>query len=168
MKKGDIVLIDTNVIIECHRTSCWNALSSFYDIHTVLKVMEETQTGYQNRATQQQIDYTLLKQSIKHIYDVTELDRATQALSGSTSLSNLDPGERDLLTYATMLKGDVWLLCSPDKAAMKAAYNLTWLNRIVSLESLLKACGHRVQLTLKDNYTEAWQSKTKTQIILGT
>ncbi len=41
-EKGQIVLVDTNVILEAHRVSCWNTLASHFRLATV----EETQTGF--------------------------------------------------------------------------------------------------------------------------
>jgi hypothetical protein len=40
--KLKIVFVDTNVIIEAHRTGCWKALAASYDIHTVEAVREES------------------------------------------------------------------------------------------------------------------------------
>lgn len=35
-----VVFVDTNVIIEAHRTGCWEALVGSYDVHTVETVAE--------------------------------------------------------------------------------------------------------------------------------
>ena len=43
------VLVDTNVIIECHRAGAWAALAGGYAVETVEKCVEETQTGFQRR-----------------------------------------------------------------------------------------------------------------------
>ena len=44
-RPGQIVLVDTNVIIEAHRTGCWKVLASHFPIHTVEKIVEETDIG---------------------------------------------------------------------------------------------------------------------------
>jgi hypothetical protein len=40
--KDDVFLIDTNVIIEAYRVSCWNALAGRFKLVTVETVIEET------------------------------------------------------------------------------------------------------------------------------
>lgn len=163
MKAGDIVLVDTNVILEAHRVSRWHHLSSNFEIHTVSKVLEETQTGYSNRDSAGEIDYVTLKNSIHHVYDVTESDLVEFGMLFPQIL-NLDDGERDLLIYAKKMDKDCWLLSSPDKAAMRVAHTFGWIERLVSLECLLGAINTAAQIPLRDNYTEAWNSKTKMMI----
>ena len=43
------VLVDTNVILEDHRTGSWRALTGGYDVETVEDCVTETQTGFQRR-----------------------------------------------------------------------------------------------------------------------
>ena len=50
------VLVDTNVILECWRVGAWRALTSGYRVETVEDCVIETQTGYQRRRPEQQID----------------------------------------------------------------------------------------------------------------
>ncbi|MFT4273712.1 MAG: hypothetical protein QM578_22115 [Pantoea sp.] len=164
IKAGDIVLIDTNVIIEAHRVSCWPALSQQYQFHTVATVMEETQTGFQNRTSPQQIDFGQLSQSMTHIYTVTEPDRIRCTFS-HPDIMGLDPGEQDLLIYASKAGQACWLLASPDKAAMRVAHKIGWLEQMVSLESLLKSIN--LYPKLAKNYTQQWHSNTSQNIRLG-
>lgn len=166
MKAGDIVLIDTNVIIEAHRVSRWKNLSSNFELHTVEKVIEETQTGYQKRANEEQIDQQDLVASFSNIYKVSKSEIAVTVLT-SPEISNLDAGERDLLIYASKCTGDCWLISSPDSAAMRAAHKQGWLNKIVSLESLLETINCPAKIELKDNYTKKWDETKKSQIRLG-
>ena len=56
MNQNSIVLFDANAIIESHRVNCWNQLAEYFDLRTVAKVIEETQTGYQNREPETWID----------------------------------------------------------------------------------------------------------------
>ncbi len=136
IKAGDTVLIDTNVILEAHRVACWQNLSRLYHFHTVSTVMEETQTGYQHRSRPQQIDYFQLTVSMGHIYEVTQVDLMSCTLD-QPQIMGLDPGERDLLIYARKAGENSWLLASPDKAAMRVAHAIGWLDRMISLENLL-------------------------------
>jgi hypothetical protein len=50
------VLVDTNVILECWRINAWRALAGGYREETVEDCVIETQTGYQRRRPEQQID----------------------------------------------------------------------------------------------------------------
>ena len=50
------VLVDTNAILECFRVGAWRALAGGYGVETVEDCVTETQTGYQRRRPEQQID----------------------------------------------------------------------------------------------------------------
>jgi hypothetical protein len=43
------VLVDTNVILEAHRSGSWRALTGGYGVETVEDCVNETQTGFQRR-----------------------------------------------------------------------------------------------------------------------
>lgn len=153
-KKGQIVLVDTNVIIESHRVKCWNAIADYYALETVEKCVEETQTGAQNRSPEENVDRAKLISSLTAVHRVTEIEKATFLLRQKVQL---DPGERDLLSHAAG-RQDAWIISSPDKAAMRAAFAEGWLDRLVSLETL---CNHlRIKLArnLQRNYSREWHS----------
>lgn len=57
------------------------------------KVVEETQTGYQNRAQEEWIDEARLRAAFGHIADITEEQRA--AFNIAHQHPSLDPGEKD-------------------------------------------------------------------------
>ena len=166
MKAGDIVLIDTNVILEAHRVSRWQHLSDHFKVHTVSKVIEETQTGYQKRTREEQINQKKLTESFSEVHPVSEHDIASTMIS-SPEIFSLDAGERDLLIYASKLAGDCWLISSPDSAAMRAAHKQGWLDKVVSLESLLETIHCKSDIKLRENYTKKWDEKKKSQIKLG-
>lgn len=160
-----IVLVDTNVILEAHRTGCWAQISQYFALHTVGKVVEETQTGYQNRVQEEWIDEVELRATFACIADVTEEQRvAFNIVHGHPSL---DDGERDLLIYAEMLQGPAWLLNSPDMAAVRFAHVNGWIDRIMSLEAMTSHLRARLRESLRANYTERWLSGKKTGLILG-
>lgn len=167
IKSGDIVLIDTNVIIEAYRLSCWEHLSKTFELHTVSKVLEETQNGYNNRSTET-VDYDSLKQSFHYVHDVTQQELLVCNMKHPDArILDLDPGERDLIAYATSLGKNCWLLCSPDKAAMRTSHSLGCLDNIVSLEALLDITSLQLRSKLKDNYTESWHSRIRVSILMG-
>jgi hypothetical protein len=161
-QKGEVLLVDTNVIIEAHRVKCWKALCDFYRIETVEKCVEETQTGASNRHPSEIIDYSVLKRQLSEIHHVTPLQRADFILKNKIPL---DDGERDLLAHIAT-RTDIWILSSPDKAAMRAANEMGWLDHLVSLEA---ACRNIKLSTppLKQNYTEEWHSVERVKLRLG-
>jgi hypothetical protein len=160
------VLLDTNVIIEAYRTGCWNTIAGYFALETVEKVIEETQTGAQNRAPETRIDETKLRTSFSHVEDVTNEMRAQFHQAFPQAL--LHSGERDLLVYAgTLAVGEAWLLNSPDMAAIRHAYSRGWLDRLVSLEALNGHLSGKLGSALRDNYSEQWLSVRRTRLILG-
>lgn len=163
-QQKQIVLVDTNVILEAHRTGCWVTISQYFELHTVDKIIEETQTGFQNRSSTQTINETSLRASFANIEIVTEEQRA--AFNLTHSHPPLDPGERDLLVYAETLPNNVWFLNSPDMAAVRFVYNRGWADRLVSLEAMASHLKARLGENLRYNYTEQWLSRKRTSLYL--
>ncbi|MFZ3084933.1 hypothetical protein [Rhodoferax ferrireducens] len=165
-RPGQRVIVDTNVIIEAHRTGCWNTIANYFAIETVEKVIEETQTGAQNRSPETLINELVLRASMRHVAMVTDEMRAK--FHESFPLAVLDPGERDLIVYAgTLTTADTWLLNSPDMAAVRHAHVRGWLDRVVSLEAMNRQLKGRLSAGLRENYSEQWLSIRRTRLILG-
>lgn len=160
--RDDIVLIDTNVIIEAHRVSCWNALAARFKLVTVEKVIEETQTGYQNRSPGQNINAMTLRSSFHHIEAISDLERAEFLLNHSEI--HMDAGEQDLAIYSLRLPAQpVWYLNSPDRASVNFASTQNWLDRMVSLEQMANHVGARPRGDYAKNYTTSWLNQVKTE-----
>jgi hypothetical protein len=51
-----VVLVDTNIILACWRNGAWRALTSGYAVETVEDCVTETQTGFQHRRKEEQVD----------------------------------------------------------------------------------------------------------------
>jgi hypothetical protein len=83
MARG-IVLVDTNVIIECHRAGGWRALAGGFSVETVTDCVAETQTGAQRRRPEQRIDEAGLRESLAAVHDV---DKAQQAAAFTSRCS---------------------------------------------------------------------------------
>jgi hypothetical protein len=158
-------MIDANVIIEAHRTGSWGALSDYFDLRTVTKVVEETQTGFQNRDPETWIAEVALSASLGKVTTITELQRVT--FNVNHDHPSLDDGERDLIIYAESLTDSDWLLNSPDMAAVKFAFGNGWGDQLVSLEAMTSRLKIRLASSLKYNYTERWLSDKKTKLLLG-
>ncbi len=158
---GQIVLVDTNVVLEAHRVGCWASLAQFFSLHTVEKVIEETQTGYQNRSIEEEIDPRKLRSSFRGIVEIDDLARAEFLIEYPET--QLDPGERDLAIYAAGLDLDrVWWLNSPDNATLRHAKTRGWLDRLVSLEAMGKRVGQRP--AVRGNFTQAWLEQKRLQL----
>jgi hypothetical protein len=163
MKKGDRVLIDTMVIIEAHRLSCWSGIRDFFSLETIEQCVIECATGNRLRTGYVPVDGEKLGTGIL-VHPATEAMRTTLVARDPRS-ARLDPGERDLLAFALSLAG-AWLLCAPDKAAILSAHRLNWLDRVVALEEMALVAGLRKQ-GYGLNHTKRWLREFKTKIQLG-
>ena len=77
------VLVDTNAILESFRVGGWRALAGGYGVETVEECMTETQTGYQRRQPEQQINGAELRASLVSVHAVG--DRGTRQSGGERS-----------------------------------------------------------------------------------
>ena len=158
------VLVDTNVILECHRTASWRALTGGYAVETVDDCVTETQTGFQRRRPEQRIDGLELRRSLSAIHEVSRRERAELAMRAPDIA--LDRGEASLWAHAAH-RDDAWLLCGPDKASLRFGIRLGFRERLVSLERLLDDAGHRPTPALRQAYTRKWHNRTVGQLVLA-
>src|SRR2546430_792982 len=133
------VLVDTNVIIECFRVSAWRALTGGYQVETVQMCEIETQTGLQRRRREQQIELSVLRESLKAVYPVSDAERAA-ALLRDEQFAFLDAGEQMLWAHA-ITRSDAWVLCGPDKASLRLGIRLGFRDRLVALGRLVLDVG---------------------------
>jgi hypothetical protein len=158
------VLVDTNVILECWRIGAWRALTGGYGVETVEDCVTETQTGYQRRSPEQQIDHAALVGSLKAVHKVGDKERAAAVVADS-QFSFLDPGEQSLWAHART-RSDAWVLCGPDKASLRFGVRLGFRERLIALEELLQGAGHRPAVALRLQYTSTWHTKTLGELAL--
>jgi hypothetical protein len=157
------VLLDTNVILEAHRTGSWKALTGGYGVETVEACVIETQTGFQRRRKELQIDEAELRAKLVGVHKVTDVQRAALLVRGHGI--NLDPGELDLWAHA-MTRKDTWILCGPDKASLRYGVRTGFRDRLVSLERLLEEVGFPVKGKLRGNYTAQWHASALNELVL--
>ena len=103
------------------------------------------------------------------VHHVDDLERAMFGL-GYPEAQNMDAGEPDLFAhaYGRVARGDdVWILCSADKAAVRAAVALGWKDQLQSLAALVSTVGARVSTPLADHFGERWLSEFRTACLLG-
>ena len=162
ISRGEAVLIDTNVILEAHRTACWNHLAGFFVLKTVDACVVECETGNQQRGVAVPVDIPLLRASA-HIERSTprQIAELRFRLAGKVSL---DPGEESLIAYACR-HANAWVICSPDKAAVRACFILGFQDRVVALEDLTESSG--IAVDLRRNYTRNWLANFRTDLLLG-
>ena len=161
--RGTPVLVDTNVIIEAHRTRTWRALVGGYGVETVDDCVTETQTGFQRRRSEEAIDRDQLVESLANVHAVSDLDRANLAVRVDGIA--LDLGEWSLWAHARG-REEPWVLCGPDKASLRCGVRLGFRDRLVSLQGLLHGVGHRPKVALKRQYTTKWLDRTLGQLVL--
>lgn len=101
--KGDIVLVDTNVIIEAHRARCWKAVVNAFKIQTVEKCCEEAATGDKRRADYVAVDVEEMKKVVVvHPVGLLELAQIETQLAEP---DRIDIGEKHLLAHALSQTG---------------------------------------------------------------
>lgn len=150
------VLVDTNTIIEAHRTSAWKALTGGYAVETVEAVEAETHTGFQRRDPEERIDQAALRASLKAIHPVTSAQKARLKLMLMELDIDLDDGEFALWAHL-LERGDDWRLCGPDRASLKFGVKNGRRDRMISLEALLADAGMaKTRPPLRENHTKAW------------
>ena len=159
------VLVDTNAILECWRAGAWRALTGGYRVETVEDCVIETQTGYQRRRPEQQIELSALQASLAVVHKVGDAERAAAVLL-DPMFGFLDVGEQSLWAHALM-RNDAWVLCGPDKASLRFGVRRQCRDRLVALEDLLQAVGHRPATALRTNYTSRWLAGTLTEIVMS-
>lgn len=158
------VLVDTNVILECNRIGAWSALAGGYTIETVEDCVTETQTGFQRRRAEQQIDAKALRESLVAVRAPGNRELAVVAVRAPDIA--LDVGERSLWAHA-LTRTDGWILCGPDKASLRFGMRLGHRDRLVALERLLDDVGHRPKTPLKLAYTSKWLERTLSELVLA-
>ena len=162
MQQGQIVLVDTNIIIEAFRARCWKALTAYYRVETVEKCYEEALTGDRLRPGYVEVDPAVLKGKLV-INRVASLELAALALT-CPDADALDAGERHLFAHAHK-RSDAWIATCADRAAVRIAFALGWKERLCSLELLSKLTGAKP--ALKRHFTEDWLSQVRTDFMLG-
>ncbi|MFT4926823.1 MAG: hypothetical protein ACI8WB_002922 [Phenylobacterium sp.] len=169
MKANDILILDTNVIIEAHRTGGLSAICGGFSIHCVEKVIEETQTGHQKRKPEFNINENLLRDKFTCIVTIDE-DDVEDAMEDLEGFETIHAGEQHLISYIanSMIQNDnVWFVSSPDSAAMKVMVKAGWKDNIVSLEKAYNIIRFRPQKPLEDHFKTKWTSERITFHILN-
>lgn len=157
------ILIDTNAILQAHKQGCWNALIGRYSIETVEECVIETQTGFQQRRNEEQIDEAALRGQISVVHQVAAVNiAAIDLLQGP----ELDAGEKALWAHA-ITRDDKWVLCGPDRASMRFGFEQGHRDQLVSLGGLLDEIGFRPARPLPGHFEQAWLDRVLSDLALG-
>ena len=161
--RGQRILADSMVIVEAHRMGVWNGLIHFFSIETVEECAVECATGCKRREGYVEVDQQSLRSQIQ-IHEVADAMRAA-LISADPLAARMDPGEKDLMSYA-ITQPNTLLLCSPDGLTVKCAHRLNKLDQLVALEEIAIEAGMRKQ-GFKGNHTKAWLTGYKLDLHLG-
>jgi hypothetical protein len=165
VSRSDPVLLDTNVIIEAVRTGTWAALTGGLIVETVGVCRDEALAGSPSAIP----GYVSVTESdlrrLSAVHDTDSTKRAELALAYGDA-DGLDDGERDLLAHALAQRATPWSLCSPDKAAIRAAVALDFGDRLVSLEQLIADVGTKPKRSLRLQFTTDWLVRFRTRVKL--
>lgn len=162
MKRGDPILLDTNVVIEALALGRWKGIAGGLTLETVKECESELYSGKRwGIKTPVPKDVT---DDFSIIHEVTELERAA-LYAASAKAGFIDPGERDLLAHA-LARTDrgIWVLASPDKAAIATVVEAGVQDQLVSLEAILSSVG--LKADLRDHFTTSWMRTQITKALL--
>lgn len=157
---SDPVLLDNCAISACVAAGAWNALAARYTLETVEEVEREATTGYQHRTI---IPPDQFRGQVQ-VHQISGEERF-DAQARHAGLAMLDDGERDLWIHALSREGG-WILCGPDIASIKFGVLNGYSDRLISLEALLDAIGHRPKQRLQEHQTARWLSNQIARIEL--
>jgi len=158
-----VLLLDTMIVIEAVRTGCWNAITGRRTVVTVNTCASELRRGDALGAGYVPVtEGDIARMTVEPLL-AADAARFRLRYAGA---DGMDAGERDLLALAAT-RTDDFALCSADKAAVRAAHALGWLDRVVSLEALAQSVGGRPNPPLRVQFTEARLGQWRTALVLG-
>jgi hypothetical protein len=165
------VFADTNVILEAFRIGCWKVVAERFAKETVEKCREEALSGNPDAPGFIRIPPLELDTLLAKVHSVGKLQIATIGLALPQGLA-LDAGERDLFAWLQFENFDSetdWVATTSDRAAIRAAHHLGWLDKLISLEELAhkSGVGTRKLDAMKRHYRADWLENAKVTLRLG-
>ncbi len=157
------VLVDTNVIIECHAAGCWASFADAHQLETVEKCVTETQTGAQQRRPEQQIDEVALRASLHAVHPVSKAELLEVMMRGGSAIHE---GERHLWAHA-MTRTDTWILCGPDRGSLRFGHQAGFHDRMISLEELFAERSLSLPRGIDSHFGRKWHGEQITKLRLG-
>lgn len=165
MESSSVILVDTNVIIEAVRVGCWTAITGGLRIETVVACEEEALATPRDAGS----SYVPVESSdlerLAAIHHVSDLERAGLRLAYPDA-HGMDRGEHDLMAHLHGVDPRQRLLCSPDKASVRAAVRLGLGDQLCSLDELIGQVGARARTRLRRQFTRDWLRSFRTKVLL--
>jgi hypothetical protein len=156
------------VIIEAVRTGTWNALTGAVLVETVKECEEEAARGDSTRPSYVAVSPSDLAR-LHAVHPVSDAERADYLLADPDAVG-MDPGEQDLFAHAFQRNkrgDDVWVLCSADKASIRAAIRIAVSDQLRSLEAVCNVIGARPRHAFKAHHEERFLAAHRTEYLLG-
>ena len=164
ISRRDVVMLDTMVILEAHRTRCWKSLCAAFALHSVDGCIQELVAKRPgSRRGFVEVDARAVRE-VMTIQAVSQRELAAIRLA-LMGLPDVDAGEEALLAHARGRSG-AWLVSAPDNAMIKALRKLKFLDRYVTLEEMTRVGGCAPAEPLARHHTNAWFAEKRAQFIL--
>ena len=169
------VFVDTNIIIEAHRTGCWEAIckNRSLEVATVEACAEEALAHGEQAPKSKQIPPRFLRSKYVARHEVTPALQAAWKLR----LTELEPeyqhdgdlgdGERDLLAWLILREqpSEEVLLATADGLALAFAHQFGLLEYTISLQGMIKQFKIRSpRARLRRHYTNHWLLKVRSDL----
>jgi hypothetical protein len=136
-----LLLLDTDVVVGCHKLGYWKGILSSYSLHVGPVVVDETKHYYDKDGNKVDIDlrpYLKSKEITEISVSLEEIAEVLKRLSVEPKLSGtLHDGELEGLTITGSGKVPGLKFCLIDQAAIKAVPYLGLEERVISLEQAL-------------------------------
>jgi hypothetical protein len=157
------IYVDTNIIIEAAKLGIQEHIQGHYsNLKTVNKCIEEIETGNRYSCQRLNIDTSFFKESS---CEPSNIQLAELEIKLNNEM-DLHAGEKHLFASIMSLKPGTFLVCSPDKASIRAAKKLGILNRMITFEELLASSG-RDTVKLEQQFTRKWHDNFCLNLELG-
>ncbi|HCE43639.1 MAG TPA: hypothetical protein DET40_08830 [Lentisphaeria bacterium] len=164
IKRDDIIFLDTNVIIEAERAGILKTLAgNFKKLATVRKCLQELDKGNKSAPDYIPVDTKFISEKFS-LKTVTQKEIADLLLKLENEIA-LDPGEEELLAHINSQNINVYFICSPDRACIRAANKLGFIDKVISLEDLADASGMK-KTKLLYHFSKRWLSIFKADLLL--
>lgn len=164
IKRDDIIFLDTNVIIEAERSGILKTLTGYFkNLTTVEKCLQELDGGNKSDPEYIRVDTKFLAGKIS-IKTVSQREIADLLLKLNNEIA-LDAGEKELLAHISSQSINLYFICSPDRACIRASDKLGLIDKVISLEDLTESSGLK-KSKLLHHFSKQWLNKFKTDLLL--
>lgn len=160
MADKTIVYVDTCAIIDAVKLGCWDDLCQQYSVHTVEAVQRESQDGDRTDPEYVPVNPKCFGTTVTvHPVAAGMITRVAARLGDLAP----DRGELELLAYVMTQDPGALLICSSDRAAVRAGCALGLSSRFRSLELLVTRGRATKYVFSEEKTTEKWLTEVKTK-----